>query len=73
MPLKSKKNKAKTSKSKKISKKDYDKDGKVETPEQEYRGVRGNAIKKAKGKEGSLKENFNHLINTIVKKNFFLS
>ena len=73
MPLKSKKNN-----SKKLSKKDYDKDGKMETPEQEYKGARGNAIrkskgntnKKAKGKKGSLRENFNHLINTIVKKQF---
>lgn len=35
---------------KKLAKKDYDKDGKLETPEQEYKGVRGNAIRKARGK-----------------------
>jgi hypothetical protein len=36
---------------KKLAKKDYDKDGKLETPEQEYKGVRDNAIKKAQGKK----------------------
>jgi len=35
---------------KKLAKKDYDKDGKLETPEQEYKGVRGNAIARARSK-----------------------
>ena len=34
---------------KKLAKKDYDKDGKLETSEQEYKGVKDAAIKRAKG------------------------
>lgn len=35
---------------KKIATKDYDKDGKIETPEEEYKGSVDNAIKKSKNK-----------------------
>lgn len=65
---------SKAGKSKKIdeavkkAKKDYDGDGKVETPEQEYKGSKDKAIKKAKGKKTSLKEGFNEYVNTILKK-----
>ena len=53
------------------AKKDYDKDGKVETPEQEYKGSKDKAIKKAKGKKPStLKENFNNYIKGLLKKAF---
>ena len=34
---------------KKLAKKDYDKDGKVEAPAEEYKGVKGKAIALAKG------------------------
>ena len=34
---------------KKLAKKDYDKDGKVESPTDEYMGVKDRAIKSAKG------------------------
>jgi len=37
----------------KLAKKDYDKDGEIEAPDQEYKGVRSKAIKKAKGKKTS--------------------
>lgn len=39
------------SKAKKIAKKDYDGDGKVESPEQEYKGSKDKAIKTAKSKK----------------------
>jgi len=34
---------------KKLAKKDYDKDGKLETPRDEHKGAIGNAIARAKG------------------------
>ena len=41
---------------KKLAKKDYDKDGKIETPSQEYLGSKDKAIRKATGKnEGMAK------------------
>lgn len=40
---------------KKIAKKDYDKDGKVESPSDEYKGVKDKAIKKAKFSKGKAK------------------
>jgi len=56
------------------AKKDYDKDGKVETPEQEYKGSKDKAIKKAKGAKGkkpsTLKENFNNYIKGLLRKAF---
>jgi hypothetical protein len=56
------------------AKKDYDKDGKVETPKQEYKGSKDKAIKKAKGVKGkkpsTLKENFNNYIKGLLKKAF---
>jgi hypothetical protein len=36
---------------KKLAKKDYDKDGKVESPKDEYMGSKDRAIKMAKGKK----------------------
>lgn len=36
---------------KKTAKKDYDKDGKLESPSEEYKGVKSKAIKKAVGKK----------------------
>lgn len=36
---------------KKLAKKDYDKDGKLETPEEEYKGSKDRAIKHAKLKK----------------------
>jgi len=36
---------------KKLAKKDYDKDGKLETPEDEYKGSKDRAIKQAKSKK----------------------
>jgi len=54
------------------AKKDYDKDGRVKTPEQKFKGSRDKAIKKAKGKKTStLKENFNNYIKDLLKKAFF--
>lgn len=35
---------------KQIAKRDYDKDGEIETPEEEYKGVKDNAIKQSKEK-----------------------
>ena len=62
------KSKDRKKKSEKLSKKDYDKDGKLETPEQEYKGSRGNAIKKAKSKKSSLKESFDLYINKLLQR-----
>lgn len=65
---------SKAGKSKKIdeavkkAKKDYDGDGKLETPEQEYRGSKEKAIKKAKGKKTSLKEGFDQYIKAVLAK-----
>jgi hypothetical protein len=63
---------SKAGKSKKINeakkaRKDFDGDNKIESPEQEYKGSRDKAIKKAKGKKKSLKENFKNYINGILK------
>ena len=44
--------------------KDYDKDGEVESPEDEYKGSKDRAIKTAMGKQDQLKE----AIKTIIKK-----
>jgi hypothetical protein len=62
----------KAGKSKKINesakkaKKDYDKDGKLETPEHEYKGVKDKAIKTAK----SIKESFDEMVRATLKKIF---
>lgn len=61
--------------------KDYDGDGKVETSEQEYKGSKDKAIKKAMGKEGeekkedenseeTIKESFNAFVKNTLKKVF---
>lgn len=51
---------------KKLAKKDYYKDGKLETPEQEYKGSRDKAIKKSK----SLKESFDSIVKNVLKRIF---
>jgi len=52
----------------KRAKKDYDKDGKVESPADEYRGVKGRAIRKAKA--GSMsKTKTKAKPKTVSKKN----
>lgn len=45
------KEKIKGASSKSKAKKDYDKDGKLESPEEEYKGSKGKAIKKSKFKK----------------------
>ena len=57
----------KVNESAKLAKKDYDKDGEVETPEQEYKGSKDKAIKSAKT-EKDLKESFNEYIKDILRK-----
>ena len=51
------------------AKKDFDGDGKLETPEQEYKGSKDKAIKKAKGVKGKskLKESFDNFIKNILE------
>ena len=44
--------------------KDYDKDGKIEDEEEEYKGVKDRAIKSAMGKQNELKE----AVKSIIKK-----
>lgn len=69
---KSSKSKSKTAHSKagkgtkKLARKDYDEDGKLESPEQEYKGSKDKAIKKAK----SLKESFDGMVRNILKRIF---
>lgn len=58
--------KSKVNESTKLAKKDYDGDGKLETPEQEYKGSKDKAIKKAK----NLKESFEQTIKELLKKTF---
>ena len=58
------KSKKKVNESAKLAKKDYDKDGTLETPEQEYKGSKDKAIKKSK----SLKESFDNYINNLLRK-----
>lgn len=48
----------------KKAKKDYDKDGKIESPRAEYKGSKDRAIKAAMGKQDQLKE----AVKTIIKK-----
>lgn len=60
----------KVNESAKLAKKDYDGDGKLETPEQEYKGSKDKAIKQAKKK--TIKESFDGLIKNILK-NIFIS
>lgn len=72
---------SKAGKSKKIdeaakAKKDYDGDGKLETPEQEYKGSKDKAIKKAKSKKEkttTLKESFDNYIKSLLRKVFSLN
>ena len=52
--------------SKKMARKDYDQDGKLETSEQEYKGSKDKAIKKVK----SLKESFDGMVRNILKRIF---
>ena len=60
--------------SKKMARKDYDQDGKLETSEQEYKGSKDKAIKKAKSlaikKAKSLKESFDGMVRNILKRIF---
>ena len=61
--------KKKVNESAKLAKKDYDKDGELETPEQEYKGSKDKAIKKAKSEdEENLKESFNKYVNGILRR-----
>lgn len=61
--------KKKVNESAKLAKKDYDKDGKLESPDQEYKGSKDRAIKKAKNEdEENLKESFNRYVNDILRK-----
>lgn len=61
--------------------KDYDQDGEIETPEQEYKGSKDKAIKKAKGEEAekkqdenseTIKESFNSYVKAVLKNVFKL-
>jgi hypothetical protein len=56
----------------KVAEKDFDKDGKLETPEQEYKGSVDKAIKGSKGKEKkkTLKESFDAYIKSLLEKVF---
>lgn len=59
--------------SKKMARKDYDQDGKLETSEQEYKGSKDKVIKKAKSlkkKAKSLKESFDGMVRNILKRIF---
>lgn len=61
--------KKKVNESTKLADKDYDRDGKLETPEQEYKGSKDKAIKKAKSEdEENLKESFNKYVNDILRR-----
>jgi hypothetical protein len=61
---------------KKLAKKDYDKDGNVESPNDEYKGVKDKAIKKAKSKkvlkeeQHTESESIVKFINAISSKNY---
>jgi hypothetical protein len=61
---------------KKLAKKDYDKDGKVESPSDEYKGAKDKAIKKARGGKVSKEKKLNEsesivaFINAISSKNY---
>jgi IMP dehydrogenase/GMP reductase len=59
--------KKKVNESAKLAKKDFDGDGKVETPEEEFKGSKDKAIKKAK-QEKDLRESFNEYVNEILRK-----
>jgi hypothetical protein len=60
------------------AKKDFDGDGEVETPEQEFKGSRDKAIKKAMGEhdkedensEDTIKESFNAFVKATLRKVF---
>jgi len=51
------------------ARKDFDGDGKLETPEKEFKGSRDKAIKKAKGAKAKskLKESFDNFIKNILE------
>jgi hypothetical protein len=61
---------------KKLAKKDYDKDGKVESPSEEYKGVKTKAIKKAKSKKAKSKKvlkdsvEISQFITAVSSKNY---
>jgi len=60
---------------KKLAKKDYDKDGKVEAPAEEYKGAKSKAIAKAMGKKKKKapiteSEGVVAFINAISSKNY---
>jgi hypothetical protein len=61
--------------SKKIAKKDYDGDGKIESPEQEYKGSKDKAIKSKKGKKKVVRESndIKNFINSISTKKYALA
>lgn len=46
--------------------KDYDKDGKIEDEEEEYKGVKDRAIKSAMGQQGQLKEAVKAIIEKVL-------
>ena len=57
---------------KKLANQDYDKDGKVEAPAEEYKGVKDKAIKSAKRKKKVLKDSVevSKFITAISAKNY---
>lgn len=59
----------------KKSKKDYDRDGKIETPTEEYKGVKDKAIKSAKKKKKIVKESMDikSFIASISSKKYALA
>jgi hypothetical protein len=63
--------------SKKVAKKDYDGDGEIESPEQEYKGSKDKAIKsnKKKNKKKVVKESndIRNFINSISTKKYALA
>ncbi len=63
--------------SKQVAKKDYDRDGKLESPEEEYKGSKDKAIKSAKSKKGKkvVKESgdITNFITSISTKKYALA
>ena len=59
----------------KKSKKDYDHDGKIESPDEEYKGVKDKAIKKATRKKKIVKEasDIRNFISSISTKKYALA
>jgi hypothetical protein len=61
--------------SKQVAKKDYDGDGKIESPEEEYKGTKDKAIKSAKAKKKVVKESkdIKNFITSISTKKYALA